>query len=100
MLADERAGSAGVVEVDVREQQVADVGQGQAALGEPLLQGGDARRGPAVVEREPVGGLEQVDADDALVALVVEVERIRRSHAPDPSRVCAREDLRPGVGLS
>ena len=84
MLADERSGSAGVVEMDVREQQVADVGQGQAAFFEPLLEGGDAGRGPAVVERETVRGLEQVDADDALVALMVEVHRIRHSHAPDP----------------
>ena len=36
VLADERAGGAGVVEVDVREQQVADVGELEAALGERL----------------------------------------------------------------
>ena len=63
VLADERSGGACVVEMDVREQQVAQVGQGEPALREPLLQGGDARRRPAVVEREAVSGLHQVDAD-------------------------------------
>ena len=66
VFAHERPGGAGVVEVDVREQQVADVGELEPALGEGRLQGRDAGRGPAVVEREPVVGLEQVARDDAL----------------------------------
>jgi hypothetical protein len=49
MLADQRAGGAGVVEVDVREQQVADVGELEPAVGESLLQRREAGRRPAVV---------------------------------------------------
>ena len=53
MLAHDRAGGAGVVEVDVREQEVADVGQLEPALGEPVLAAaaasspGRSRRAPA-----------------------------------------------------
>ena len=86
MLADESARGAGVVEVDVREQEVAHVAQHERALGQLPLQLRDAGRRPAVLEREPVLGLEQIDADDALGTFVVQVKRIRRDrrHAPDP----------------
>ena len=86
MLANQRARGAGVVEMDVREQQVAHVVQHEAALGQLRLQRRDAGRRPAVLEREPVVGLEQVDADDALGTFVVQIKRIRRDrrHAPDP----------------
>ena len=60
VLAHEHARGAGVVEVDVREQQVADVGELEAALGEPCLQLGHAGRGAAVQSARPVLGLEQV----------------------------------------
>ena len=60
VLAHEAAGGARMVEVDVREQQVADVGELEPALGQSRLQGRNAGRRPAVVEREPVVGLEQV----------------------------------------
>ena len=83
--ADERSRSAGVVEMDVREQEVVEVGQLEPTLRQPLLEGGDACRRPAVVEREAVVRLDQVHADDTLIALVVKVHRIRRRHAPDPS---------------
>ena len=79
VLADERAGGAGVVEVDVREQQVADVGELEAAVGERLLQRREAGGRAAVVQREPVVGLEQVAADDALV-LVVQVDQVGAGH--------------------
>ena len=75
MLADEGAGGAGVVEVDVREEKMADVRQLEPALGETGLQRVDARRRAAVVDRRPVVGLDQVRADDAL-GLVVEVDRL------------------------
>src|SRR5439155_1749266 len=42
----------------------------------------DACRRPAVVQGRPVAGLEQVDADDALEALVLEIQRLRGVHAP------------------
>ena len=46
MLAHERARRAGVVEVDVGEQEVADVAELEPALGESRLQRGEALRGP------------------------------------------------------
>jgi hypothetical protein len=67
MLPDERPGGAGVVEVDVAQEQVADVLEIEAVLGE-------AARGSAVMEREAVLGLDEVAADDALGALVAEVD--------------------------
>ena len=76
VLAHEHARRARMVEVDVREQQVAHVGELEAALGEPGLQLGHAGRRPAVLQREPVVGLEQVGADHPLVAEVAQVERL------------------------
>jgi hypothetical protein len=67
VLPHERARGARMVEVDVREQQVTQVLQLEPALGEPRLQLRDTARRPAVVQREPVVGLEQVGADDPLV---------------------------------
>src|SRR4029453_9707428 len=62
-------------------------------LGEPRLQLENAARGPAVVQREPVVGLEQVAADDASPTEVVKVERLRHGAivarggaGPRPSR--------------
>ena len=51
VLADDRACGAGVVEVDVGEQEVADVAELEPALGEAVLQGREAGRRPAVEER-------------------------------------------------
>ena len=76
MLADEHARGACMVEVDVREQQVAHVGELEAALGEPGLQLGYAGRRSAVLQRRPVVGVEQVRADHPLVAEVAQVERL------------------------
>ena len=88
VLPHERACGAGVVEVDVREKEVADVAQLEPSLGEAGLQGRDARRRAAVVERQPVVGLEGVAPDGAGQALVEKVDRIRRRHqgnVPDRS---------------
>ena len=54
MLADERARRAGVVEMDVREEQMPDVGELEPTLGEPGLQVLDAGRRAAVEERGAV----------------------------------------------
>ena len=70
MLADERARRARVVEMDVAEQEVADVGQREAAGGEPGLQRVDRRGRAAVEERRPVVGLEEVARDDAVAAML------------------------------
>ena len=74
MLPDEGARGAGMVEVDVAEQQVADVGERVSAGGESLLERGDVGRRPTVEKREAVVRLEQIAADDALGAEVVEVD--------------------------
>jgi hypothetical protein len=51
VLADEYAGGARVVEVDVAEQQMVNIRELDALLGEAALEGGDPRRGAAGEER-------------------------------------------------
>jgi hypothetical protein len=63
-----------MVEVDVAEEEVADVGQREPAFREALLECREVARGAAVEERGPVLGLEEVATDDALGAEVVEVD--------------------------
>jgi hypothetical protein len=76
VLADEDARGAGVVEMDMAEQQMAQVGELDAALLEPSLERWDAARRPAVEEREPVVGLDEIGADYALGASMVEVDQV------------------------
>src|SRR5262245_9491369 len=76
VLAHEHAGRARVIEVDVREQQMTDVFQGEAALGQPLPKRLGTRRRPAVEERRALGRVEQIAPDHALVAEVEEIERL------------------------
>jgi len=64
----ENAGGACVVEVDVREEQVPEVAQLETALGQARLQLVDAGGGPAVEQRGPVFGLDEVRADLAEIA--------------------------------
>ena len=79
VLADEHTRGARVVEVDVREEEVPDVGELEPALGEAGLQ---VRRctvvGPQSKSAGPLVGLEQVAGDDP-GRLVVEVDRLRHS---------------------
>ena len=84
MLSDEHAGGARVVDVDVRDQQVAQVGELEVALAQAFLQPREAARRPAVEERRPVRGLEQVAPDHPLRAAMHEIKRFRR-HGPDAS---------------
>ena len=74
VLAHEDARGAGVVEVDVAEDQVTQVCELEAVLLEPSFERRDAARGPAVEERESVVGLEEVAPDDPLGAAMVEVD--------------------------
>jgi hypothetical protein len=76
VLADEDACGAGVVEMDVAEKQMAQVCELHAALLEPSLERRDAARGAAVEERETVVGLEEIGADHALGASMVEVDQV------------------------
>jgi hypothetical protein len=55
--ADEHACGAGVVEVDVAQQQVAEVRERETTLLEPALERRNAAGRAAVVERETVLGL-------------------------------------------
>ena len=77
MLSHENAGSARVVEMDVREEKMANVSELEATFGEPCLQRGNARRRTAVEERGSVVGVEQVARDDS-GRTVVQVDRRRR----------------------
>jgi len=80
MLAHEHAGRARVIQMDVAEQQVAEVRQLQTALCESGFQRLDGRGRPAVEERRPVVGVEHVAGNGALDALVQEVDRLGRRH--------------------
>jgi hypothetical protein len=80
--ADEDARRASVVQVDVAEQEVAEVRKGQAAPAESFFELSNTSGRAAVVEGEAVGGLDEITADDALGALVVEVDRLERVHRP------------------
>ena len=86
-------GRARVVEVDVREQQVPDVGQLEVELAQALLEARQRRRRPAVEERGAVVGLDEVDADRALEAEEVQVERVE--HAPSLARGSVHRRARP-----
>jgi hypothetical protein len=74
MLPDQRSRGAGVVEVDVAQEEVADVREREVAFSETAFECRDPRRRAAVMEREAVLGLYEVAADDASGALVVEVD--------------------------
>ena len=100
MLAHENARRPGMVQVDVREKQVADVGEVEPTLREPCLQVRDACRRTAVEEREAVLRLEDIAADDALVE-VVQVDRCdcQRRHGRSSVIPPARyRDRRSGRG--
>ena len=70
VLPHEQARGAGVVEVDVREEQVPQVSHREAALFEAGLQRAEGRRGPAVDEARAVRRLDDVGAQDALHSTV------------------------------
>ncbi len=77
MLADDRAGGARVVEVDVREEQVAEVAELEPALARARrAAGGSVVAGPQSKSAGPSRRLEQVDADRLRQAEEVEVDRL------------------------
>ena len=84
VLPHERPGRSGVVEVDVREEEVAQVAELDAAGRDRLAQRREAARRAAVEEREPVVRLDQVRGDPAGVPAVQEVERL--GHREDATR--------------
>ena len=53
----------------------------EPSFSKPGLELRHAGRGPAVEQRRPVGGVEQVDADHALAPEVPQVEGLSHAHA-------------------
>ena len=74
VFADEHAGGAGVIEVDVAQEEVPDVLEGEAETSESFLEPWKTRGRAAIEERRAVVGLDEVAADDTLDAAVVEVD--------------------------
>src|ERR1700740_2654648 len=91
MLANKRAGCAGVVEMDVAEHEMLDLVERQPLVGEPCLEGGNRRGRSAVEERETVVGLEHVRRDDAVRALVVQFDRLECHAATTAETMTASE---------
>ena len=81
MQPNERAGRPGVVEVDVREQQVPQLGQLDAVLAEACDEPRQRRRRPAILQREAVGRFDQIHADRVLLAAEVQVDEAQLSHS-------------------
>jgi hypothetical protein len=85
--------------VDVREEEARQVTHLDAARRERVSEGGEAARRAAVVEREPVLGLDEIGADAAWIPAVEQVERLVR-HAgtlPGRRRRVIRTPVPPGA---
>ena len=66
VLPHEEARGSGVVEMDVREEQMSQVPHREPSRLEPLLERAEGRRGPAVDEPWAIRRLDDVRAHDAL----------------------------------
>ena len=86
MLAHERSRGPGVVEMDVREEEAAQVAELETAGRQRLMERRKAARRAAVVEREPVLGLDEIGADPPWIPAVEEVERLVRHAVTLPAR--------------
>jgi hypothetical protein len=75
-----------VVEVDVREEEAAQVAHLDAACRQRVAECREAARRPAVVEGEAVLGLDKVGADPPWIPAVEEVERFVRHAVTLPGR--------------
>jgi hypothetical protein len=73
MVRDDRAGCATVVEMDVRQQDGADVGHRDAVSRQPSLERSPGRRRPRVDEDHPVRPAEDGRGDDGGVVEEVKV---------------------------
>src|SRR5690242_6841160 len=80
MLPDDRAGGARVVEMDVREEQMAQVGQLEAVRSESGAEGVEGRRRPAVEQRQAVLGVHEVHADRVLEPAEMQVDHPQLTH--------------------
>jgi hypothetical protein len=77
---DKRAGRSRMVEVDMRENQVAEILDGEPLLGEARLERCETGRRAAVDERGLLA-LEQVRRDDPGAPEMLQVEQLRRGRA-------------------
>jgi hypothetical protein len=77
---DECAGGAGVIEVDVGDEQVAKIGDREAELGKPGFERGESRTRSGIYERETVVEIKQIGAKKLLFTEETEVEKL--AHAP------------------
>ena len=66
----------------MREQQVADVVEREAVLGEPGLERRPRRGRPAVEECKAIVGFDEVDTNRAFASPEQEVDRLQRIHNP------------------
>ena len=76
VLLHEHAGGARVVEMDVREQQMAHITQLVAALREPRFQRRHTDGRAAIEEGQSLGRVQKVRADGPRIARVKEVDRL------------------------
>ena len=76
---DDGPDGAGVIEVDVGDQQGAHVAQRQAALPQPGFEGGQARRRPGVDERDAIGPHENSGRDHAIAAAEIQIDVVGHS---------------------
>jgi hypothetical protein len=78
--ANEHAGRACVIEVDVREDEVAQILDAEPVGGEARLERAEAGRGPAVDERRLIPR-QEVGPDDPGAPEVLQVEKLRGERA-------------------
>jgi hypothetical protein len=76
MRADEDAGPACMIEMDMADEEVADVGKRKATLCEAVYEGRQVRGRTTIEERRPVVGLEEIRADDAFGTEVAEIDQV------------------------
>src|SRR5438093_712884 len=83
-------GGGRVVEMDMAEQDVAEVAERKPVVFETALQRVHATRRAAVEQRRPFLGLDDVHADHALDAAVEEIDRAVNGHgALEATPACA-----------
>ena len=72
--AQDRAGGAGVIEMDVRQQDVPHLVEAGAEAGQPLFESGQTRRRAGVDDHQAIGGAKDRRRDHARTAPEVQVD--------------------------
>ena len=94
MLAEDRAAGAGVIEVDVGEEDRLDVAESEAAERELLAQDRERAGGPGIDQRDAAGAFEDPGRDDLRRALEAEIQE---PYARRDDRLGARSCVDPEV---